>query len=372
MSAKKNVLIFTQCDMLNYGNRLQNIGLSFYLSNNFEVNISNCFPSDIVRRRSKLFYPFKKILFQFKLFFTKPFGKWLNKYLLFKKNTKMFRVERALLLPGNSLKRLSSRYDCFLLGSDQVVNSDFGLPDKIVSFYEAKNILKITYAISSGNDSLNDKNYPLFIKLFPYFDGRSVREMSIIQKHNDISVEKHIDPSFLLTKEEWVSLSEKNATKKIKKYKDKKYVLVYWLGDETLLDRELIKDFAESKNLEIIYLRTNSFQNYKTIIDASPFDFVYLISHSQFVISKSFHGCALSIIFNKPFFGIDKYSDQRITDERYLSLIQTLKIPELCFSGISRETPDFSWNEINECINQERRKAQEYFCNFFRKKEKND
>lgn len=362
---KKKVLIFTQCDMLNYGNRLQNIGLDFYLSNNFKVDVYNCFPSDIIKAKSKLLYPIKKMLFQMKLFFKRPLGKWLHKYVLFKKATKIFFIERSLLFPWNTLKKISLKYDCFLLGSDQVINSEFGLPDKIVSFNEITNIQRISYAISSGNENLNLKKYPLFLEAFPSFDGRSVRENLISQQFNGVSIASHIDPSFLLTKEQWLNLSNKYTSKKIKSFKDKKYVLVYWLGNETLSDRKLINNFAEKKNLEIIYLRTNSFDTYKTIIDASPFDFIYLISNSQFVISKSFHGCALSILFNKPFFGVDKYASQNMIDERYLALINTFNIPKQCFSGITITTPLFSWDDVNDRIDQERKKTYKYFCNFF-------
>lgn len=369
---KKKILIFTQCDMLNYGNRLQNIGLAFYLTHNFEVDVFNCFPSDVVRIRSKLLYPAKKVLFQLKLFFKKPIGKWLNKYLLFKKATKLFPIERSLLFLGDSLKKISHKYDCFLLGSDQVVNSCFGLPDKIVSFDGVGSVQKVSYAISAGNDVLSENKYPLFLKSFPRFDGKSVREYMIEKQFNDLSVKRHIDPSFLLTKEQWLSLSNKYVSKKIKNFKDKKFVLVYWLGSETLNDRKKINDFASARNLEVIYLRTNSFDNYKTIVDASPFDFIYLISKSQFVISKSFHGCALSIIFNKPFFGIDKYAPQNTIDERYLTLINTFNIPKNCFSGISEQTPVFSWDSINDCVNKERQRAHGYFRNFFRKRDDSD
>ena len=367
-SDNRKILIFTQCDMMNYGNRLQNIGLSYYLTNNFVIEIFNCFPSDIVKNKSKLFYPFKKTIFQFRLFLKKPLGKWLKKYVLFKKTTRLFGIDRSLLLFGDSLKKLNTKYHYFLLGSDQVVNSDFGLPDQIVSFYKVDKVKRISYAISSGNEIICESKYPLFLKEFPHFDGLSFREELSAQQFPDAFVQKHIDPSFLLTKTEWLELSSKFVSKKIKNFKNKNYVFVYWLGNETASDRMLIEKFAKSKKLDVVYLRTNSFDTYKTIVDASPFDFVYLISNAQFVISKSFHGCAMSIILNKLFFGIDKFNSDHITDFRYLELINTLNVPAECFSGITETIPTFNWNRINQCIDNERERTYDYFCKFFKKR----
>lgn len=103
----------------------------------------------------------------------------------------------------------------------------------------------------------------------------------------------NIDPTFLLSKNEWL-----NVIKKPVQQLPEKYVITYFLGkiEKTVEDR--IRDYCEKNKIERIDL--NSVTSLKWF-DITPFEFLYFIKNAEFIFTDSFHASVFSIIFGKCF-----------------------------------------------------------------------
>ena len=113
--------------------------------------------------------------------------------------------------------------DIYCTGSDQIWgkigNSNFDLA-YFLDF--VKNKKCISYAASFGKENIDDelkKQLPNLLKKYSYILVREDSAKKIIESEGIKNVEQVLDPTFLLTKEEWIQL----ANSKIK-YQD--YVLV--------------------------------------------------------------------------------------------------------------------------------------------------
>jgi len=120
--------------------------------------------------------------------------------------------------------------------------------------------------------------------------------------HNKVSAEVVLDPTYLMTKDQWESEIP------VKKMEDKKYVFCYFLGNDNNAKR-CAKRYAEKHNLYLVsILSCESFDELdlifadKVVGAASPEDFINWIRGAECVFTDSFHGLAFSIINHKQFF----------------------------------------------------------------------
>lgn len=263
---------------LNYGAVLQCYALSTYLRKNNEVEVINY---DIEKKVSIK----EKILLYRK---QHNFNQFIQTYLPLSKYVDQSNIEQTL-----------NSYQMVCVGSDQVWAYDIIGASKKVYFldYPLKNTIKVSYAASFGKDETLINNLAETKKYLDSFKSISIREKSAsaILNENGINTVDSIDPTLLLTKEEYI-----NNLKLTKN--NQKYILVYMLE----IDDELVnfaKQISEKLNLKIIcFNRRNRFGDVgESRYYASPKDFVSLVYNAEYIITNSFHGTCFSIIFEKPF-----------------------------------------------------------------------
>ena len=110
-----------------------------------------------------------------------------------------------------------------------------------------------------------------------------------------------LDPTMLLTKEEWKS---QLLQEELKSHEKEEYILVYAFGGYTYI-KDLAINISNKTGYKIFWLSTTYKINttkIKYIRSAGPEDFVSLISNATYIVTNSFHGTAFSINFNKQFF----------------------------------------------------------------------
>ncbi len=220
--------------------------------------------------------------------------------------------------PFNKLYELNNICDNFIVGSDQVWNkgcykwSGYSLFLDFAS--NAKKIIAV--AASFGHAKLKvDHSEKLKIKcLLKRFDAISVREKSAVDiLKNDFNIEgtEILDPIFLCDNKHWESLISE-----VKTDIPTGYVFTYIL-DPTPQKRELI--LSVSKNLG---------KNFINLLDGLPWKYddnkakldlentlplmnvqeiLAYYKNSNFIITDSFHGTCLALIFRKPFVSIANY-----------------------------------------------------------------
>ena len=109
-----------------------------------------------------------------------------------------------------------------------------------------------------------------------------------------------VDPVFLLSKEWWDQFDNTE-------FEDERYVLTYDFEKNGTNIASIAKRLASLADCKV-YSVSPFKRDYadKCFVDVSPDVFVSLIKHAQCVISNSFHGTAFSIIYEVPFFVVNR------------------------------------------------------------------
>lgn len=129
-------------------------------------------------------------------------------FIYFNKKIKIYKKE----LRKNKLKKIEKNFDFFIAGSDQIWNPNFFTNMSINMLSFAKSNKKIAIAPSIGVVKLTDNQKNIFKKYLNDFKLLSCREeqgSKIIKETTGRECPTLIDPTLMLSKEEW-SLIEKN------------------------------------------------------------------------------------------------------------------------------------------------------------------
>ena len=207
-------------------------------------------------------------------------------------------------------------FDVFFVGSDQIWNPIYCnkyIPVFFCQFPGAQTKKCIAYSASMGINYIPQKLYADLEKYLKIFSAISVREEStqkLIEPLVNIPVEVTIDPTFLLTKEQWLKLLPGK-----KNHKRSQYIVIFEVRHSDLTD-ELAKLISKKYNYEILSIPSSiNFKDKKTYKTVDPSDFINTIAHAKFVITTSFHGTAFSLICRVPFYSIETQTkDNRIKD----------------------------------------------------------
>ena len=193
-----------------------------------------------------------------------------------------------------------------LIGSDQMWPPGFCYR-KIDSLdFVPVGVKKISYATSLGVSEYPKYCRKMSGKIWQRMDCLSVREKqgaNIIQSIcGDIPVEVVIDPTYLLSKQQWEEAIPN------KKMSEKKYVFCYFLGNDDN-SKQCARHFADINGWELVsVLSDESYSPYdqqyadKLVQGASPEDFINWIRGAEYIFTDSFHGLAFSVINEKQFY----------------------------------------------------------------------
>ena len=240
-------------------------------------------------------------------------------------------------------KDICDHYDVVIYGSDQIWRKQKtlilnGFDEVYFGEYPTNTKLRISYAASMGVIKLLEKDSEYLEKILKNFNEISVREVDLqnVLKYIGYNANIVLDPVFLLNKEDWNTLIDCSKIKL-----PSKYIFFYHLtfSTDALILIEKLKLFYGYEIIEIRNVVNPLLigSRYKYQI-ASPEDFLKLFKNAEFVVSTSFHGTALSIIFEKQFYitGMGNNSERSRTllknleiGNRYLDNIETIDLAEV-------------------------------------------
>ncbi|EOS80737.1 hypothetical protein C817_01344 [Dorea sp. 5-2] len=209
---------------------------------------------------------------------------------------------RKIYTPEN-LDEANEEYDIFVCGSDQIWGIResmpvYVLPQMLLSFVQ-KNKKKIVYGASFGSADIAENRKEILKCFFNQLDFISMREQSavpVVESMTEKQVASVVDPVMLLSEKEWSDVA-KNGKMVCPK---EPYVLLYNVSCNGELYRTAA-EFTKRERIKLINLA------YTEGIAIGPCEFISLIEHAEYVITDSFHGSVLSVIFHKRFvtFGVD-------------------------------------------------------------------
>lgn len=201
--------------------------------------------------------------------------------------------------------------DLYMTGSDQVWNCSYNAGIDHSYFLDFTKGHKCAYAASIGTISFPENSLLEIKELLKQYDFISVREMKSCDYLHNIGFHKSkcaLDPTLLLSKEEW--LNKYGINNKNRLIKDK-YILVYSveasINDFIYIKARKIADMHDWKVVGLTASDPRNLKKYKTdrifgLADTKIF--LHLLRDAEFVIASSFHGTAFSINFNKQFITI--------------------------------------------------------------------
>lgn len=259
----------------------------------------------------------------------------------------------------NEMQQDSDKYKYFISGSDQVWSPISANFDEFYFLPFANNLQKYSYAASIGTTKLSIEEKNILKKRLDGFQFLSVREESakkILEELTNVNeIDVHVDPTLLLTKNDWKEMTKKSLVKD-------KYLLIFNV-EKPINNVNFAKKMARQKNLEVVYINDRTLFKDKEIkyVEApSPNDFISLFANADMIVTNSFHGTVFSIIFEKEFFV--EYENKKARNIRSEALLKKLNINhrEITSVEIATNYDKINWKKVNKVLEEERKKAREY------------
>lgn len=286
----------------NFGSNLQTIATAEVLkSHNCETTVVNYIPERRTWRRffksrlkSATFILKIPILFPLMLIDNHVFTSYLAKHVPVSKP----------IYPEDDFVAACPKADIYVTGSDQVWNSihNEGLDKRYYFDGFPAGTVKMAYSSSIGREELPEAEYAEVKRMLDGYKALSVREASAkrLIEGMGYTVTHLLDPTFMLTKEDWSRYMSHRLVKE-------PYLVVYLpynVHDKKLIYRT-VRKIADKKHLKVVsfpscIIMPERFAD-KTVFFANPGDFLSLMYHADYVVTNSFHGTAFSINLNKQF-----------------------------------------------------------------------
>lgn len=224
-----------------------------------------------------------------------------------------------------------SDYELFVVGSDQVWNTNYMMGDSFYLLSFVPNAVpKVSIASSFAMKSLPYCYSDKFKAYLQRFSSLSVREVNAKQIINEglglnTDVKLLLDPTLLLSGKEWNECLAISPRKK-----KEKYILFYmwaYAFEPRPYIYEVTKYFQKKLDCKIIALEgcystcpTDLKMENRT--DSTITEFLHLFANAELVITSSFHGTAFALNYGRPLVSIVPEGG----DDRQTSLIENLGV----------------------------------------------
>lgn len=259
----------------------------------------------------------------------------------------------------------TDKYAFFITGSDQIWRPVFTASSNFACFLQfAPPHKRIAYAPSFGmkyEDFPEDKKVQYTQWLSSGWRALSVREKSgadAIMKMIHQQVPVVLDPTMLLTANEWQKIANKRRV-------PKHYLLVYCLRTNKYLP--YAKELALRNNLEIVDL--NNDDQYS---GCNPSDFIYYVSNADCVLTNSFHCNVFSFLFHKQvaYYMSDDEQTQKISSR--IDTLLELTGKQIILNRELTIYPEIDWKLYEENLSTRRKNAMKFLYNALKGGTNND
>lgn len=236
------------------------------------------------------------------------------------------------------LAESSKNYDRIVTGSDQVWNLACTADDDAYFLPFCDDAKKYSYAASLGITSVKDELRQRLRSYIVPFKGVSVREkeaVEIVRDITDIEATQVVDPTMLLTKNEWAKIADYSRCP------NDKYAVMYLMSEDLELMR-FAQRYSKVHSLKLLYISQRFFKRIKAeyLRDVTPNQWLGLFLNADTIITNSFHGSAFGINFGKNIFL--KYIPRSIANSRMQTLVNTYPLCDHLLTSENICKSDFS------------------------------
>lgn len=272
-----------------------------------------------------------------------------------------------LVTTRQEYKKMMNFFDCFVAGSDQIWNPYHVSSFNLLDFSDSKPCF--SYASSIGVEEIPADKFDLYKKCLLKFTSISVREHSgakaLERATGFTNIKTVLDPTFLLTADEWREFSEKDKDFTVP---CSDYMLVYTIGSRSNYPSYVNKIREHYKLKRIIVVSSvESNIHYKAdfVLDkVSPMAFIKLLLDAKFVCTDSFHATALSINLNKDFIELLRFddNDKKSQNSRIKDLLGLYELECRIYQGKLTIFPnrEINYIDVNKVLGVKRNSSYNY------------
>jgi hypothetical protein len=371
----KKAAILTLNGYFNYGNRLQNYATQEILKN-LGFSVETLVVETVATKKQITKKSLKKrvinILKSRNTLKRIQHKTWKIKNKKTLKELENYRTEKFKLFTSNLINEsedvyresnipsnISDQYDCFIVGSDQVWNPIYNNESSLYFLRFVQKNKRIALSPSFGISKLSEESqvkYKKWLKEIPNLSVREEAGQKIIYSLIGQTVPVLVDPTLMLSKDKWLSVSEKALNK------PEKYLLTYFLGGIDTENSRKISKIAKKNNLDIINLADITHRDaYKT----GPSEFIDYINDAEIFCTDSFHGTVFAILMKTPFIVYDRKSEFGSMYSRIDTLLEKFSLSNRKSVNIIEENEVFNidFSHVESILKFEREKFLSYLSN---------
>lgn len=361
----KKIGIMTFHASHNNGSMLQALALQNVLRNKYGFDAEIINYSNVAQQNMYSILPkvtnYKKLIKNIILFTN--IGEIKKQYYSYNKFIdKYFKLSGPILSKRSDFEKIKNKYDAFVTGSDQVWNIKAQDADDIYYLDFETNIPKLSYAVSFGanNPFLSDKKekYISCIKNLNLISVRENNAQKWINEATGIKPQICLDPTMLLTKEEWEKTVDVG-----KPIITGEYIFYYCFSISEDVQK-FLKYISNKYKLPVYFMEAKEWtlktcwkNKIKLIKRYGPDIYMNVVKNSKLFITTSFHGTAFATIYSKNFWYIDSGKNDPSKDDRAISFLTQLDlmdryktIEELKKNDLLDKKPDYK-NVYNKLKN---------------------
>lgn len=270
---------------------------------------------------------------------------------------------------------IDERCSILLSGSDSIWDDDHASPMMFWADDSMSFLPKIAYAPSGGGPIDDWDKSPLINSFF----ALSVRERAfgeMLKKNSQIEAFKNreiitvLDPTLLVPFEYWQNILKKR--KRIKPVTKEKYLLCYFINTDNETENNVQKVRKRHDVDKVYFIDTRTIDKFgnPSICDykgreipfsVGPLEFVNLIQNAEAVITDSYHGSMMSIIFHKQFYYTIR-NQQGLEDRRYIEVFEKFNMANrFCdyYEDLS-DMPYIDYDSVETILQKERKKSMRF------------
>lgn len=244
----------------------------------------------------------------------------------------------------------------YVVGSDTVFClEEFKLDNGYFANHETMRHHSVSYAASFGDSRFDEQSFAKLNLLLKNFKALGIREYDMIpyiKEHVDCPVARTIDPTLLLTKEDYAEITAPREY-------EEPYLLMYTRRYNKAMEK-YARDLAERngwKFVEISLRATNAENGSVMRYDAGVEEFLSLIKHSEMVVTNSFHGMIFSVIFEKVFVAFSRNE----CDTKISELLELFGIEDrLMVTGCEDNPAPIDYAEVHKRISAARMESLDF------------
>lgn len=242
----------------------------------------------------------------------------------------------------------------FVCGSDTIFCMDeFGFDDGFYANYDCMKGHSVSYAASFGDPTLSEENCKILDERLQNFISFGLREdmmVPYVKSHTNVPVQRVIDPTLLLTSEDY----EKIAIKE--RLEEDKYLLYYSRRYSPVME-EYVENLANEngwKIVEISLRATNKNKGHRMFYEAGVEEFLSLVKNAEYVVTNSFHGMIFSVQYKRPFVIFSREQCNRKIDE----LLDLFGLKDhMLVTGKEGFSHEIDYDDVHDRINKEKEKS---------------